>query len=80
MDYVPPPPDSRRTSVLDLDPSLVESQWEDPGNDELDLEMMTEVMDGGEVDEEVSLSKPRVALSRPQCPLIHTSFRPPSTS
>ncbi|KAF8584645.1 hypothetical protein K439DRAFT_1410889 [Ramaria rubella] len=49
-DYNPPPPDSRRTSTLDT--SANGAHWEDGENDEMDLEMMTEVMDGGEVDEE----------------------------
>ena len=51
VDYIPPPPDSRRTSTFDT--STAETHWETQGNDEMDLEMLTEVMDGGEVDEEV---------------------------
>ena len=52
VDYIPPPPDSRRTSAFDI--STTETHWEGQGNDEMDLEMLTEVMDGGEVDEDVS--------------------------
>jgi pyrimidine and pyridine-specific 5'-nucleotidase len=52
VDYIPPPPDSRRTSTFDM--SVAETRWEGPGNDDMDLEMLTEVMDGGEVDEDVS--------------------------
>lgn len=34
--------------------STAETRWEGQGNDEMDLEMLTEIVDGGEVDEDVS--------------------------
>ncbi|KIJ49092.1 hypothetical protein M422DRAFT_74705 [Sphaerobolus stellatus SS14] len=50
VDYVPPPPDSRRTSTMES--SASEMHWDSQAMDEMDIEMLTEVMEGGEVDEE----------------------------
>lgn len=61
IDYVPPPPDSRRTSTVDT--SAGDMRWEDGvPMDEMDMEMLTEVMEGGEVDEEVRENVPMFFL------------------
>jgi pyrimidine and pyridine-specific 5'-nucleotidase len=72
-DYIPPPPDSRRTSTFDMSPA--ETPWD--ANDDMDLEMLTEVMDGGEIDEEVSFpSSLSLALQTP----FHSSKLPSTSS
>lgn len=50
VDYVPPPPDSRRTSTVE---SFDENWDRDLEHvDEMDMEMLTEVLEGGEIDDD----------------------------
>lgn len=51
VDYVPPPPDSRRTSTIES----FDEHWDRDHEhvDEMDMEMLTEVLEGGEIDDDV---------------------------